>query len=89
MRCDNCPYLNVNPWDSCDTFCNVFGYDDSMMSEDRNGNYGCKYNRRTLEKLMGIRQQELKAWLEQTRKADELQRIKARMKSGIIKIAGI
>ena len=89
MRCDNCPYLNVSSWDSCDTFCTIFGYDDSILSEDRNGNFGCKYNKRTLEKLMGIRQQELKAWLEQTRKADELQRIKARMKSGIIKIAGI
>lgn len=31
----------------------------------------------------------MKAWLEQTRKDDELRRIKETMKSGIIKIAGI
>lgn len=89
MRCDNCPFLDVSGWDSSDTFCTVFGYDDSVISEDRNGNYGCKYNKRTLEKLMGIREQEMKAWLEQTRKDDELRRIKETMKSGIIKIAGI
>ncbi len=89
MRCNNCPFLNVSGWDSCDTFCNVFGYDDSMTSEDRNGNYGCKYNKRTLEKFVRIHEQEMKVWLEQTRKDNELQRIKETMKSGIIKIAGI
>ena len=89
MRCNNCPFINVSGWDSCDTFCNVFGYDDSMVSDNRHGNCGCKYNKRTLEKIMRIHEQEMKAWLEQTRKDDELRRIKETMKSGIIKIAGI
>ena len=69
--------------------CDVFGYDDSMVSDDRHGNCGCKYNKRTLEKIMRIHEQEMKEWLEQTRKDDELRRIKETMKPGIIKIAGI
>lgn len=63
--------------------------EEQMKDDDRHGNCGCKYNKRTLEKIMRIHEQEMKEWLEQTRKDDELRRIKETMKSGIIKIAGI
>lgn len=73
MRCDNCPYLNVSSWDSCDTFCAIFGYDDSMLSEDRNGNFGCKYNKRTLEKMLRDSDKEIEEWLDKTQNCTKIE----------------
>ncbi len=73
MRCDNCPYLNVSSWDSCDTFCDIFGYDDSMLSEDRNGNFGCKYNKRTLEKMLRDRDKEIEEWLDKSQNSTKIE----------------
>lgn len=73
MRCDNCPYLNVSSWDSCDTFCTIFGYDDSMLSEDRNGNFGCKYNKQTLEKILRGRDKEFEEWLDKSQNSTKIE----------------
>lgn len=73
MRCDNCPYLNISSWDSCDTFCDIFGYDDSILSEDRNGNFGCKYNKRTLEKILKDHDKEIEEWLDKSQNSTKIE----------------
>jgi hypothetical protein len=37
-----------------------------MLSEDRNGNFGCKYNKRTLEKMLRDRDKEIEEWLDKS-----------------------
>ena len=51
MRCCNCRYCYVDSWDESDWTCGIFGSDaEDMITEDKNGDYGCRYNSRFLKK---------------------------------------
>ena len=51
MRCCNCQYYYVDSWDESDWTCGIFGSDvEGMITEDKNGDYGCRYNSRFLKK---------------------------------------
>ena len=54
MRCENCPYCNYDSWDGF-WYCQ-FHFD---YTEDRNGDCGCKYNKRTLDKKLRGQQEQL------------------------------
>lgn len=51
MRCKNCPYLHTVTYEDDYETCNIFGDNDDYYNEDRNGDLGCKYNLKTLDKM--------------------------------------
>ena len=94
MRCDKCPFLIVDYYDSCDSVCGIFGYDfgGKYISEDKYGNMGCKFNHRTLLKFQRENDAAFEHAMQEEAKAYEqkmLEKSRASLKSGIIKIAGI
>lgn len=45
MRCCNCQYCYVDSWDESDWTCGIFGSNaEYMITEDKNGDYDCRYN---------------------------------------------
>jgi len=88
MRCDNCSYCSVDFWDDSDWTCGIFGRVSDEITEDRNGNYGCRYNEKTLAK----KQRALDNWWneQQIKQAEEIE-LRKSLKSvpkGIIKLEG-
>lgn len=51
MRCKKCPYLHTVEYEDDYETCEVFGDNDDYVSVDRNDNFGCKYNLKTLKKI--------------------------------------
>ncbi|MBQ6629520.1 MAG: hypothetical protein IJH65_12000 [Methanobrevibacter sp.] len=89
MRCCNCRYCYVNPWDESDWTCGIFGSNaEDMITEDKNGEYGCRYNSQFLKK----KERELDDWwhTEQIKQAERIE-LRQSLKSvpkGIIKLEG-
>ena len=50
MRCKFC---NLTTFDYSENveLCAIFGYGDDVISENRKGEIGCPYNKKTLEKI--------------------------------------
>lgn len=89
MRCCNCQYCYVNSWDESDWTCGIFGSNaEDMITEDKNGDYGCRYNSRFLKK----KEREIHEWWEQQRiKEKEEFELRQSLKSvpkGILKLKG-
>lgn len=89
MRCNNCQYCYVDSWDESDWTCGIFGSDaEDMITEDKNGDYGCRYNSRTLNK----KQKELDEWWDKEQiKQHEAMELRQSLKivpKGIIKLKG-
>lgn len=89
MRCWECQYCYVDSWDESDWTCGIFGSNaEDMITEDKNGDYGCRYNLRTLKK----KERENDAWWEQQQiKEKEKFELRQSLKSvpkGILKLKG-
>ena len=85
MRCCNCRYCYVDSWDESDWNCGIFGSDaEDMITEDKNGDYGCRYNSQFLKK----KERELDNWwkTEQIKQAEAMELIPSNLKK--VKIAG-
>lgn len=56
MRCKNCKYWQDPAYESDDDCCSIFGYDDNgdYISENKKGEFGCKYNRIQLKAFWEI-----------------------------------
>ena len=89
MRCCDCQYCYVDSWDESDWTCGIFGSNaEDMITEDKNGDYGCRYNLRTLKK----KERENDAWWEQQRIKEkeefELRQSLKLVPKGILKLKG-
>ena len=89
MRCCNCRYCYVDSWDENDWTCGIFGSNgEDMITEDKNGDYDCRYNSRFLKK----KEKEYNAWWEQQQiKEKEKFELRQSLKSvpkGILKLKG-
>ena len=87
MRCCNCQYYYVDSWDESDWTCGIFGSDaEGMITEDKNVDYGCRYNSRFLKK----KERELdNLWNTEQIKQAEAMELRQSLKSvpkGIIKL---
>lgn len=50
MRCKNCPYTEYDYGENVE-LCKFFGYGEDEISENRKGEIGCRYNKKTLDKF--------------------------------------
>lgn len=56
MRCEGCTYT-VYDYSENVELCKFFGYGDDEISENRKGEIGCRYNKKTLDKFERISQE--------------------------------
>ena len=59
MRCEKCPALAQDGYEYPEYFCYI-GIPDEETSEDKNGNWGCRYNRAYIEKHIKIVNEEMR-----------------------------
>ena len=89
MRCDNCPYSVTSYWDESYWSCSIFGETSPEITENRDGECGCRYNKITLEK----KERENEKWWEEQQKKEmeeyELRRSLKSIPKGIIKLKGM
>lgn len=53
MRCSGCPYKSYDYQEGYPT-CRIFGDNDDYIYENKKGELGCKYNRKSLQKFVKV-----------------------------------